>query len=80
LKALGTTRSKELITHSHTHFRRVYPQGTRIDSSNLDPVACWRNGSQIAALNWQYFDRYVVVYNLLAASPDRMPFYPGVCN
>ncbi|KAH7105382.1 PLC-like phosphodiesterase [Auriculariales sp. MPI-PUGE-AT-0066] len=56
LRALGA-RSDELIAHSHTHFRRVYPEGLRIDSSNQDPVACWRNGSQIAALNWQNFDR-----------------------
>ncbi|EIN04446.1 PLC-like phosphodiesterase [Punctularia strigosozonata HHB-11173 SS5] len=47
----------DLISHAERHQRRVYPYGLRVGSSNLDPLKFWRNGSQIAALNWQTFDR-----------------------
>jgi phosphatidylinositol phospholipase C delta len=45
-----------LISHGCDHLRRIFPKGTRIDSSNLDPLVFWRNGSQIASLNWQVYD------------------------
>lgn len=38
------------------HLRRVFPRGTRIQSSNMDPLKFWRNGSHIASLNWQNYD------------------------
>ncbi|EJD48564.1 PLC-like phosphodiesterase [Auricularia subglabra TFB-10046 SS5] len=57
LKALLPASLEALITHAHTHFRRVYPDGLRIGSSNQDPLDSWRNGSQVVALNWQTFDR-----------------------
>jgi hypothetical protein len=47
----------QLIEHGLAHLRRVYPRGTRIGSSNMDPLVFWRNGSQVASLNWQSFDR-----------------------
>ncbi|GET92521.1 phosphatidylinositol-specific phospholipase-like protein [Leishmania tarentolae] len=35
---------------------RIYPSGTRIDSSNYDPMPMWRLGCQLVALNWQTRD------------------------
>lgn len=32
---------------------RVYPAGTRIDSSNYNPVLAWNHGCQMVALNMQ---------------------------
>ncbi|CAM9985359.1 unnamed protein product [Ectocarpus sp. 8 AP-2014] len=32
---------------------RIYPAGSRVDSSNYDPVPSWNVGSQIVALNYQ---------------------------
>jgi phosphatidylinositol phospholipase C delta len=32
---------------------RIYPKGTRVDSSNLDPCPAWAAGSQLVALNYQ---------------------------
>ena len=32
---------------------RVYPKGTRVDSSNYDPQPIWNCGSQLVALNYQ---------------------------
>lgn len=36
---------------------RVYPKGLRVLSHNLDPLAPWRHGAQVVALNFQKFDR-----------------------
>ncbi|CAE7525607.1 plc, partial [Symbiodinium microadriaticum] len=32
---------------------RIYPKGTRVDSSNLDPSPAWAAGNQLVALNYQ---------------------------
>lgn len=55
--ALVPTSLVSLITHSTKHLRRIFPKGTRIGSSNFDPLTFWRNGSQVASLNWQVYDR-----------------------
>jgi hypothetical protein len=57
LSALLPHSITQLIEHGLAHLRRVYPSGTRIGSSNMDPLVFWRNGSQVASLNWQNFDR-----------------------
>ncbi|KAH7886757.1 PLC-like phosphodiesterase [Phlebopus sp. FC_14] len=46
----------ELVQSAQLYLRRVYPRGLRLSSSNLDPLAQWRNGTQMACLNWQRFD------------------------
>ena len=46
-----------LISHGSEHLRRIFPRGTRIGSSNFNPATFWRNGSQVASLNWQVYDR-----------------------
>ena len=38
------------------HLRRIYPRGTRIQSSNFAPEVYWRSGMQVASLNWQRCD------------------------
>ena len=35
------------------HLARVFPAGTRIDSSNYNPCSAWERGCQIVALNFQ---------------------------
>ena len=47
----------QLIWHGSHHLRRIYPKGTRIGSSNFNPLVFWRNGSHVASLNWQVYDR-----------------------
>ena len=42
----------------HRHqFTRIYPKGSRLDSSNFDPIRCWNAGVQLVALNYQTADR-----------------------
>lgn len=39
-----------------SHMSRIYPAGTRIDSSNYNPVVAWSSGCQLVALNFQSDD------------------------
>ena len=47
----------DLIKHTQTHLVRVYPKGTRVDSSNYQPHRYWAAGCQVVAINWQTFGR-----------------------
>ncbi|PYH93793.1 phosphoinositide-specific phospholipase C [Aspergillus ellipticus CBS 707.79] len=46
-----------LFEHNRHFFMRVYPNGMRVNSSNMDPSFFWRRGAQMVALNWQSFDK-----------------------
>ncbi|KAF5659022.1 1-phosphatidylinositol-4,5-bisphosphate phosphodiesterase 1 [Fusarium heterosporum] len=41
------------------HMIRVYPDPNRVDSSNFDPLKCWRHGVQMVALNYQTDDSHM---------------------
>ena len=43
----------EMLACTERQFIRTYPHGTRIDSSNYDPIPLWNHGIQIVALNVQ---------------------------
>ncbi|OAG45598.1 hypothetical protein AYO21_00234 [Fonsecaea monophora] len=45
-----------LFKHNRNFLMRVFPRGTRINSSNVDPIFHWRQGAQMVALNWQKLD------------------------
>ena len=52
-----TSDSKTALTrHNMRYLMRVYPQYTRVQSNNFNPLLYWRRGVQMAALNWQTFD------------------------
>ncbi|ORC90769.1 phospholipase c-like protein [Trypanosoma theileri] len=49
--------SKEKIQLQNTRMlSRVYPKGTRVTSSNYDPMIPWSAGCQLVALNFQTWD------------------------
>ncbi|KFH43651.1 1-phosphatidylinositol 4,5-bisphosphate phosphodiesterase-like protein [Hapsidospora chrysogenum ATCC 11550] len=54
------SRTKEmkmaLDLHNMRYLMRVYPDPTRVQSTNFDPLMYWRRGVQMAALNWQSND------------------------
>lgn len=56
--AIGLQRRSPhaVFAHNKNFLMRTYPDGTRVDSSNFDPVIFWRMGVQIVALNWQSWD------------------------
>ena len=55
-------------------FSRIYPKGTRLDSSNYNPVPFWNVGSQLVALNYQtpgiwllkHLDLRKILYNAIS--------------
>jgi hypothetical protein len=44
-----------------THMTRTYPSGTRVDSSNFNPVLHWSLGCQMVALNFQTVDSSMTI-------------------
>ena len=41
------------ISSFPSFFSRIYPKGTRVDSSNYNPAPAWALGAQLVALNYQ---------------------------
>lgn len=49
----GVEKSDIILEYNRTALTRVYPSGTRVDSSNFDPCPSWKLGCQMVALNFQ---------------------------
>ncbi|KMZ80865.1 phospholipase C-like protein [Plasmodium vivax India VII] len=45
---------KEIIKYNQKTLTRVYPSGTRLASTNFNPLIFWSAGIQFVALNYQY--------------------------
>lgn len=45
----------DLVQHNQTHLVRIYPKGTRVNSTNYAPHRYWAAGAQVVAINWQTF-------------------------
>jgi len=81
LSKLMPASREDLINNASQHLRRVYPRGTRIRSSNLNPLKYWGNGSQIPALNWQTFDLGVQLNEaMFVGSPGWVLKDPALCE
>ncbi|KAF7222962.1 1-phosphatidylinositol 4,5-bisphosphate phosphodiesterase delta-1 isoform X1 [Nothobranchius furzeri] len=50
---LADESANDYIRHNVEKLSRVYPAGSRTNSSNYDPVPLWNAGCQIVALNFQ---------------------------
>ncbi|KAH0343472.1 PLC-like phosphodiesterase, partial [Aureobasidium melanogenum] len=62
----------QLEKHNSRYLMRVYPAAIRIDSSNFNPLQCWKRGVQMAALNWQTYDIHMQMNEaMFAAGTDR---------
>jgi phosphatidylinositol phospholipase C delta len=57
VKKLIKKAPNELEKYTKRQFIRVYPKGTRIQSTNLHPIEPWNNGCQIVAMNFQTLDQ-----------------------
>jgi phosphatidylinositol phospholipase C delta len=51
--------SHQWIGHNQTHMSRTYPAGSRVDSSNYNPLLAWSMGCQMVALNFQTQDAFL---------------------
>ncbi len=56
-----------LFDHNRHFMMRAYPSGMRISSSNLDAAYFWRKGIQIVALNWQNWDKGMMLNEAMFA-------------
>ena len=43
----------EFVNYNKRQLSRIYPKGTRVDSSNFLPHQFWNAGCQLVALNYQ---------------------------
>ncbi|KAG8184639.1 hypothetical protein JTE90_022687 [Oedothorax gibbosus] len=46
----------EFVNYNKKQLSRIYPKGTRVDSSNYMPQVFWNAGCQLVALNFQTLD------------------------
>ncbi|KAJ7636012.1 PLC-like phosphodiesterase [Mycena polygramma] len=52
----GEPGIENLIHHTRDHLVRIYPKGTRVNSTNYEPLQYWAAGCQLVALNIQTMD------------------------
>ncbi|CAH9108733.1 unnamed protein product [Cuscuta epithymum] len=53
LEDAAETHGKEIVRFTQQNILRVYPKGTRVDSSNYNPLIGWMHGAQMVAFNMQ---------------------------
>lgn len=53
----------EFVNYNKHQLSRVYPAGTRFDSSNFMPQVFWNAGCQLVALNYQSLGMYLYLYS-----------------
>mmetsp|Transcript_5049 Transcript_5049/g.8718 ORF Transcript_5049/g.8718 Transcript_5049/m.8718 type:complete len:338 (-) Transcript_5049:979-1992(-) len=46
-------KTKKWLVYNQSHMTRTYPAGSRVDSSNYNPLLAWSVGCQMVALNFQ---------------------------
>lgn len=51
------THGEYIIRFTHKNLLRIYPKGTRLDSSNYNPLIGWMHGAQLVAFNMQGYGR-----------------------
>ncbi|KAF4360721.1 phosphoinositide phospholipase C 2 [Cannabis sativa] len=51
------THGKDIVRFTQRNILRVYPKGTRFDSSNYNPLIGWSHGAQMVAFNMQGYGR-----------------------
>ncbi|CAN9509501.1 unnamed protein product [Ophioblennius macclurei] len=57
-KGMDTLKNSpiEFVEYNKNQLSRIYPKGTRVDSSNYMPQVFWNAGCQMVALNFQTLD------------------------
>ncbi len=55
----------EFVAYNQRQLSRIYPRGTRFDSSNYNPYLFWPVGCQMVALNYQTLGKNKPIDNLI---------------
>ncbi|KAG0490493.1 hypothetical protein HPP92_007356 [Vanilla planifolia] len=53
LETLAVSNGTDIIRFTQKNMLRIYPKGTRVTSSNYNPMLGWMHGAQMVALNMQ---------------------------
>ncbi|KAK2764483.1 hypothetical protein FQN54_009178 [Arachnomyces sp. PD_36] len=67
---------QDLFNHNKEFLMRTYPSGMRVNSSNLDPSFFWRQGIQMVALNWQSWDKAMMLNEAMFAGEEGWALKP----
>ncbi|GAB2299560.1 1-phosphatidylinositol phosphodiesterase [Dionaea muscipula] len=57
LQKLAIHYGKDMVRFTQQNMLRIYPKGTRINSSNYNPLVGWMYGAQMVAFNMQGYGR-----------------------
>ncbi|KAK3019005.1 hypothetical protein RJ639_003613 [Escallonia herrerae] len=57
LEKAVTTNGTDIIRFTQRNLLRIFPKGTRFDSSNYNPLIGWIHGAQMVAFNMQGYGR-----------------------
>ncbi|GFT52510.1 1-phosphatidylinositol 4,5-bisphosphate phosphodiesterase delta-4 [Nephila pilipes] len=68
---LAYDEGSDFVAHNRKHVSRIYPKGTRTDSTNYDPVPYWNIGCQLVALNYQTWDEPMYINEAKFAQNGR---------
>ncbi|XP_068339516.1 phosphoinositide phospholipase C 2-like isoform X2 [Pyrus communis] len=59
LKNETRTRGSDIVRFTQRNLLRVSPKGTRLNSSNYNPMLAWTHGAQMVAFNMQGHGKYL---------------------
>ena len=71
------THRSQLFDHNRNYLMRVFPSGLRINSSNVEPTFLWSQGAQMVALNWQKWDRGMMLNEGMFAGEEGWVLKPN---
>ncbi|XP_062215940.1 phosphoinositide phospholipase C 4-like isoform X2 [Phragmites australis] len=57
LVKVAARHGPNIVSFTHRNLLRIYPKGTRFDSSNYNPFLGWVHGAQMVAFNMQGYGR-----------------------
>ncbi|KAL7184301.1 hypothetical protein ACSBR2_026453 [Camellia fascicularis] len=57
LEKAAESYGTDLVRFTQKKFLRVYPKGTRVTSSNFNPLTAWMHGAQMVAFNLQGYGK-----------------------
>ncbi|KAK9126094.1 hypothetical protein Scep_014940 [Stephania cephalantha] len=57
LEKAASSHGSELVRFTQKNLLRIYPKGTRFNSSNYDPLVGWTHGAQMVAFNMQGYGK-----------------------
>lgn len=76
IKDMHENQKEALLSHNRKFMMRVFPSAMRVNSSNMDPSLFWKQGVQMAALNWQNFDMGMMLNEAMFAGRQGWTLKP----